>query len=212
MRALICAVLSIVLLGTTQAAELTREQAVRELSQTEAQARRDAAARLGEVGTMADVKALVSALRDVDADTRERAEQALWRIWSRSGDAKVDALYQTGIEQMNAGDVRQAIDTFSRIIELKPDYAEGWNKRATLYFVAGDLHKSLADCDEVMKRNPYHFGALAGYAQIYVRLEYYERALEYARRALEINPNLDGMRQAIPIIEHMLDERRKRTV
>jgi tetratricopeptide (TPR) repeat protein len=214
MRALLRAALSIALLAgmTADGAELTREQAAVELSQPEPQVRRDAAARLGEVGTMADVKALVTALRDVDADTRERAEQALWRIWSRSGDAGVDALYQIGVEQMNAGDLRRAIDTFSRIIELKPDYAEGWNKRATLYFLAGDLHKSLADCDEVMKRNPYHFGALAGYAQIYVRLEYYERALEYARRALEINPNLDGMRQAIPIIEHILEERRKRTV
>ncbi len=214
MHALLSAVVSIVLLAGASAngAELTREQAIRGLSQTEAQARRDAAERLGVVGTMADAKALVNALRDVDANTRERAEQALWRIWARSGDAEVDALYQTGIEQMNAGDVAQAIDTFSRIIERKPDYAEGWNRRATLYFLAGDLHKSLADCDEVIKRNPYHFGALAGYAQIYVRLEYYERALEYARKALAINPNLDGMRQSIPILEHILDERRKRTV
>lgn len=214
MRALLSAVVSIVLLAGPNAdgAELTREQAVRALSQADAPVRRDAAARLGEVGTMADVKPLVNALRDADADTRERAEQALWRIWARSGDAEVDALYETGIMQMNAGELKQAIGTFSRIIELKPDYAEGWNKRATLYFLAGDLHKSLADCDEVMKRNPYHFGALAGYAQIYVRLEYYERALEYARRALAINPNLDGMRQSIPILEHILDERRKRTV
>jgi len=214
MRALLCAVASTVLLAGAPAdgAELSRVQAIDALSHTEAQARRDAAVRLGEVGTMADAKSLVNALRDVDADTRERAEQALWRIWARSGDAEVDALFEAGVVQMNAGDLQQAIATFSRIIERKPDFAEGWNKRATLYFLAGDLHKSLADCDEVMKRNPYHFGALAGYAQIYVRLEYYERALDYARRALAINPNLDGMRKALPILEHILDERRKRTI
>ncbi len=214
MRALLFAVTSLVLLVApiVHAREVTREEAVRALSQPEAQARRDAAIRLGEVGTMTDVTPLVAALRDADAQTRDRAEQALWRIWARSGDAEVDALYQTGIVQMNAGDLPQAIVTFGRIIELKPEFAEGWNKRATLYFLTGDLRKSLADCDEVMKRNPNHFGALAGYAQIYVRLEYYERALEYSRRALEINPNLDGVRRNAEVIERLLDERHKRTI
>src|SRR2546430_5567495 len=84
---------------------------------------------------MADVALLVKALRDPDEDTRDQAEQALWRIWARSGDPEVDRLYQTGIEQMNAGDLQRSIVTFTRIIELKPDFAEGWNKRATLYFL-----------------------------------------------------------------------------
>jgi tetratricopeptide (TPR) repeat protein len=113
---------------------------------------------------------------------------------------------------MSAGDIDGGVATFTRIIELKPDFAEGWNKRATLYFLAGDMRKSLADCDEVMKRNPYHFGALAGYAQIYIRLEQYERALDYAHRALAINPNLEGMRQSVEAIEHLLEERRKRMI
>jgi tetratricopeptide (TPR) repeat protein len=63
-----------------------------------------------------------------------------------------------------------------------------------------------------MKRNRYHFGALAGYAQIYIRLEQYERALEYARKALAINPNLDGMRRAVGALEHAIEERRRRTI
>jgi tetratricopeptide (TPR) repeat protein len=74
------------------------------------------------------------------------------------------------------------------------------------------LRKSLADCDEVMKRNPYHFGALAGYAQIYIRLEYYDRALEYSRRALEVNPNLEGVRRNIELLERLLEQRRRRTI
>jgi tetratricopeptide (TPR) repeat protein len=155
-----------------QSQGLSREQAVQSLSDADAPTRRDAASRLGEVGSMADVTLLVKTLRDPDEDTRDHAEQALWRIWARSGDPEVDRLYQTGIEQMSAGDLQQGIVTFTRIIELKPDFAEGWNKRATLYFLAGELRKSLADCDEVMKRNPHHFGALAGYALIYIRLEY----------------------------------------
>ena len=195
-----------------QAQELSREQAVRLLSDASAQTRREGTVRLGEVGMMADVTLLLRALRDPDEDTRQHAEQAIWRIWSRSGNQEVDGLYQTGIEQMEAGDLQQAVATFTRISKLKPDFAEGWNKRATLYFLVGDLRKSLADCDEVMKRNPYHFGALAGYAQIYTRLEYYDRALEYSRRALQVNPNLDGMRRNIDLIERLLEQRRKQTI
>ena len=214
MQVSVFVLISIVLLTGTaaQSQGISREQAVQSLSHADAQARRDAASRLGEVGTMAEVPPLVGALRDIDADTRDQAEQALWRIWARSGDPEADRLYQTGIEQMNAGDLQQGITTFTRIVELKPDFAEGWNKRATLYFFVGDLRKSLADCDEVMKRNPYHFGALSGYALIYTRLEYYDRALEYSRRALAINPNLVGVRQNVELLERLLEQRRGRTI
>jgi tetratricopeptide (TPR) repeat protein len=210
----VLALVSMLLLGGTVAHSegLSREEAVQSLSHADAQTRREAASRLGEVGSMADVALLVGALRDPDKDTRDHAEQALWRIWARSGDAEVDRLYRTGVEQMTAGDPQQAIATFTRIIELKPDFAEGWNKRATLYFFAGDLRKSLADCDEVMKRNPNHFGALAGYAMIYIRLEYYDRALEYSRRALEVNPNMDGVRRNADLLERLLEQRRRRMI
>ena len=63
-----------------------------------------------------------------------------------------------------------------------------------------------------MKRNPYHFGALAGYVQIYVRLKYYDRALEYSRRALKVNPNMDGVRRNIDLIERLLEQRRRQTI
>ena len=214
LHALLSALMLLLLLaGTAAEAEgLSREQAVQALSHADMQMRRDAVIRLGEVGMMTDMPLLVSALRDPDADTRGHAEQAMWRIWARSGDQEVDKLYQTGVQQMAAGDLQQGIATFTRIIELKPDFAEGWNKRATLYFLVGDLRKSLVDCDEVMKRNPYHFGALAGYAQNYFRLVYYDRALEYSRRALEINPNLDGVRRNIGLIEHLLEQRRKQMI
>ena len=201
MNALVSALASILLLSGTaaHAQELSREQAAQALSKVDTQTRQDAVNRLGEVGTMADATLLVNALRDADEDVRTRAEQAMWRIWARSGDQEVDRLYQVGVEQMSAGDLRQSIATFT-------------NKRATLYFLAGDLRKSLADCDEVMKRNPYHFGALAGYAQIYVRLEYYDRALEYSRRALKINPNMDGVRRNIDLIERLLEQRRRQLI
>jgi tetratricopeptide (TPR) repeat protein len=213
MRALLALIVAVLVLGTSaHAAGLDRAQAVRALSSPDVQVRRDAAERLGEIGAMSDGAALLKALRDSDEATRTNAEQALWHIWSRSGDADVDRLYATGIRQMGEGDIAAAIATFTTIIERKPDFAEGWNKRATLYFFAGEMRKSLADCDEVMKRNPHHFGALAGYVLIYARLEQYDRALEYARRALEINPNLEGVRQNVELIEQLRQQRQQRTI
>jgi len=213
-RALIAGLISILVLAgaSAQAQEVTRAQAAELLSSADAQVRRDAATRLGEVGAMSDVPLLLRELRDPDEDARAEAEQAIWLIWSRSGDPEVDQLYQKGVEQMTAGALRDGIDTFTQVIERKPDFAEGWNKRATLYFLVGDWRKSLADCDEVMKRNPYHFGALAGYSQIYARLEYYDRALEYARRALAINPNLEGMKRNIEQLERLIEQRRQQTI
>ena len=76
----------------------------------------------------------------------------------------------------------------------------------------GEYEKSLTDCDEVMKRNPDHFGALAGYGQIYLQLDQPDRALAYFRRALQVNPNMRGVQQIIPQLEQLLTERRKRTI
>lgn len=198
--------------GAAPAQALSREQARQSLTETDVQVRRLAATRLGEIGVMGDTPALRQALRDADADTREHAENAMWRIWERSGNQQVDRLYQAGVAQMKGGDLLKAIATFSRIIEIKPGFAEGWNKRATLYFLAGEYRKSLADCAQVIKRNPYHFGALAGYGQIYLRLEDYERSLEYFQRALEVNPNMDSVKLNILLLERLIEQRRKNMI
>lgn len=190
----------------------SRIEARQSLTHMDVEVRRQAAARLGEIGVMADTPALRQALRDADADTRENAEKAMWRIWERSGDREVDRLYQTGVEQMKGGDLHKAIATFTRIILLKPAFAEGWNKRATLYFLAGEYRKSLADCAQVIKRNPYHFGALAGYGQIYLRLEDYEHALAYFRRALAVNPNMDSVKLNVHLLEQLIEQRRRNMI
>jgi len=199
-------VAAITVLAPAIAAEpqLSRPQALKRLSDSDAGKRREATARLGDVGVMSDAKALVDELRDPDEQVRTHAEAALWKIWARSGDAKVDALYEKGLAQMSAGDGEGAVETFTRIIKMKPAFAEAWNKRATVYFLMEEYEKSLADCDEVMKRNPYHFGALSGLFQIYMELEEYERALRYGRRALAINPNLEGIKNSVEALERHL--------
>ena len=209
--ALLAAIMSVIPLTSAVAAEaeLNRAQALQRLSEADVAKRREAVARLGDVGVMADTKALVKQLRDTDEEVRSGAEESLWKIWARSGDEKVDTLYGHGIRQMSEGLGKEAVATFSRIIKMKPGFAEAWNKRATLYFLMGEHEKSLADCHEVMKRNPYHFGALAGYFQIYLQAEDFERALKYGRRALEVNPNMEGVREGVEAIDRMLGRKRQ---
>ncbi|HSL49781.1 MAG TPA: tetratricopeptide repeat protein [Candidatus Deferrimicrobiaceae bacterium] len=191
---------------------LTREQALAGVQSPDLETRRHATAWLGEVGVIADAPVLIGALSDQDEVIRALAEHSVWQVWSRSGDTEADSLLQIGIEQMNRGDGPAAVETFTKVIQRKPDFAEAWNKRATVYFFMGEHEKSLRDCDEVMKRNPVHFGALAGYGQLYLQLDQPERALEYFRRALRVNPNLGAVRQIIPQLEQLLTERRKGTI
>jgi tetratricopeptide (TPR) repeat protein len=190
----------------------TREEALKALGDTGDVDRRRGAEALGETGLMTDVPRLATALRDIDPVVRAVAESAMWQVWSRSGDATIDRLFATGVEQMNARQGEQAVDTFSEIIRRRPEFAEGWNKRATIYYLIGEYQKSLADCDEVMKRNPYHFGALSGYGMIYLQLDQPATALEYFERALGVNPNLESTRQTIEILKTLLIQRRKDTI
>jgi tetratricopeptide (TPR) repeat protein len=133
-------------------------------------------------------------------------------VWSRSGDAEIDALFQEGVDQMTQRDGPAAIAIFSRIIEKRPDFAEGWNKRATVYFLMGEYQKSLADCAEVLKRNPSHFGVLSGYGQIYLQLNEPERALSYFERALAVNPNMEQVEQVIEELKSLLMKQKKETI
>ena len=191
----------------------TREEALKALADTgNVTSRRQGAQALGETGLMADLPKLAAALRDADPLVRELAESAMWQVWSRSGDATIDRLFATGLEQMQARQGDEAVDTFSEIIRRRPEFADGWNKRATVYYLLGEYKKSLADCDEVVKRNPYHFGALSGYGMIYMQLDQPATALEYFEQALRVNPNLESTRQTIEILKTLLIQRRKDTI
>jgi tetratricopeptide (TPR) repeat protein len=121
-------------------------------------------------------------------------------------------VFERGLAQMQGGELPDAVETFSRVIGMNPDFAEGWNKRATVYFLLGEDDLSLKDCAEVLKRNPQHFGVLSGYGQIYLRKGDLERALDYFRRALTINPNMEGVRNSIELIEKVMVERRRKFI
>jgi len=208
MRSLIALpVLCLVL--AAHAAELDHDQAVAALFSANAETRRDAAVWLGRNGGPADADLVVEALHDDDEAVRSAAEAAVWRLWSRSGDPEIDTLLQSGIRYMDDGRMGMAVEIFTTIIVRKPEFAEGWNKRATAYYLIGDYDQSLKDCDEVIKRNPNHFGALSGYGLIYVKRGDLERALEYFQKALEVNPNLHGVEETIDLIRYKLGKEGK---
>jgi tetratricopeptide (TPR) repeat protein len=190
-----------------------REDALKALeNRTDAVARRQGLRTLAAAGTMADVPRIAQALRDPDRAVRILAEAALWEIWSRSGDKEIDRLFAAGVQELSEGRWDDAVTTFTKVIARKPEFAEGWNKRATVYYLMGEYQKSLADCDEVMKRNPFHYGALSGYGMIYGQLDQPLRALEFYEQALGVNPNLDGVRNAIEILRDELIRKRRESI
>ena len=154
----------------------------------------------------------LTALRGDDVAEAARAANTLWQMWHRSGNARLDSLLREGIEAMERQDLVAADATFTRLIDEAPAFAEGWNKRATIYYLVGEYEKSLRDCDEVMKRNPNHFGALSGYGQIYLQLDKPELALDYFQRALKVNPNLRSVEAAVAELKRLIIERRKGTI
>ena len=191
-------------------AQPARERALADLrGASDAAARRLAAQQLAETGTMADLPALATALRDTDPLVRGFVESAMWSVWSRTGVEEIDQLFAVGVAQMGQRQLEAAVETFSRVIERRPEFAEGWNKRATVYYLLGDYRSSLADCDEVMARNPYHWGALSGYGMIYMQLDQPARAIDYLQKALAVNPNLDQVAQTIEILKTLLLHRRR---
>jgi tetratricopeptide (TPR) repeat protein len=186
-----------------------RADALAALAAPDVEARRVGAAALAEVGEPEDAPALVRALRDADPHVRRLAERALWAVWSRSGDATIDHILEIGVAQMREGQIEASVETFSDIIRRRPDFAEGWNKRATAYYLLGDWRRSAADCDEVLKRNPQHFGALSGYGMIWLQLDQPTHALARFEEALAVNPNLDSVQETIDALRALLLKQRR---
>jgi tetratricopeptide (TPR) repeat protein len=189
----------------------TREQALAALKHADAATRAEAVVWLANRGAMSDAPLLHERLRDESPFVRAYAERALWLLWARSGDAAIDELMARGTEQMQSGEHAKAVETFTSVIKTRPDFAEAWNRRATVHYLAGDFERSIADCGEVLKRNPLHFGALSGMGQIFFQMQDYDRALAWFRRALEVNPNMTGVELNIKGIEELLRDQRGRS-
>ena len=143
------------------------------------------------------VEDLLTQLQTADPQSAGRLERKIWREWSKSGSAAMDLLLQRGRDALDAGDTDAAIEHLTALIDHAPDFAEGWNMRATAYFQAGLFGPSVSDIQHVLMLNPQHFGAIAGFARILEDTEQPERALTLYNAALAIHPYLEGVREAV---------------
>ncbi len=134
------------------------------------------------------INTLVEALKDPDEDRRSQATEELWQIWfEQKGEAGLQILQRAQI-LLQAGEANQAEALLNQLILDLPDFAEAWNRRAVLYFVRGQYRKAITDCQETIRRNPLHFGALHGLGLSYASLGEYSNAIHAFRQALEIQP------------------------
>jgi tetratricopeptide (TPR) repeat protein len=141
------------------------------------------------------LKYLFADLRAADsAEAARPIEAEIWNIWMEAGDPATDRLIAAGVTAMNAGQYDLALQTFDRLVKTKPDFAEGWNKRATLLYLLGRYPESVADIAKVLTLEPRHFGALSGLALCDQKLGKDSEALQALQRAAAIYPNMLGLK------------------
>ena len=134
-------------------------------------------------------------------------ESQIWDIWMKSGDENVDALMSIGVAAMDNSDLTQAYQAFDRIVHLAPNFAEGWNKRATVLYYMGRYKESLADIEKTLALEPRHFGALSGRGLCDVELKHEKEALDAFDQALAIDPHMPMIRQAVEEIKKSLADK-----
>ena len=141
------------------------------------------------------------ALKGDDPEMAATAEAMLWGIWCRSGDAETDRLFRAGVDAMQNRRLQEAEEFFDRVIERSSSFAEGWNKRATVRYLRENFRGSIADCQETLARNPHHFGAASGQGLCHMTVSEFREAAICFRRALEIHPHLDAVRDNLAAAE-----------
>ena len=131
-------------------------------------------------------------------------EAGIWEAWTLGGGAAATSLMQVGLAALAGGNLPAALGVFDAIVAQNPDFAEGWNKRATVLYMMGALDRSAEDCARVLRLEPRHFGALSGLGLIRMRQERVEEAIDAFEKALVVHPHLEAARR------HLDALRRKR--
>ena len=139
--------------------------------------------------------------------TTSSAEEAsdisneIWQRWSANDDPDVSQLMEIGIRALNYSTYRKALRSFDRIIEMAPQFAEAWNKRATLYYHIREYRRSIDDIKETLRLEPRHFGAWSGLGLVSLAQENYPGALVAFKKALSINPHIPNIRRYVQKLE-----------
>jgi tetratricopeptide (TPR) repeat protein len=151
---------------------------------------------------------LLGALRNApNKDAARFVEGRIWALWSRTPSDTANLLMTRAKTASDAKNMDLAIQLLDAIIKLKPDYIEGWNRRATIYYAQNRYSEALSDIREVLKREPRHFAALAGLGMILQEMGDDTRALAAYRRALEINPHLERIPDRIKSLTEKVEGR-----
>lgn len=132
-----------------------------------------------------------------DPAEAQLVEALIWQFWTESGDPATDSLMQLGLEALQAGNLSGALELFDAVTVQKPDFAEGWNKRATVLYMLGAYEKSKEDVGRVLALEPRHFGALSGLGMIELELNRPDAALAAFERALKLHPHLPGIKARV---------------
>mgnify|MGYP005671561595 CR=1 FL=1 len=129
----------------------------------------------------------------------------IWNIWYEVDDPKVIEYFEKGIQAMNLRNYPLAIRFFNNLIEEDPNFAEGWNKRATAHFMMGNFDQSMQDIIKTLELEPRHFGAIAGLAQINLALGRYNESLKNLDFAINIHPFI-GIKNLRPILMDLIEK------
>jgi tetratricopeptide (TPR) repeat protein len=170
--------------------------------------RRAAVLALGFLGDYNSNHALGCALLDDDRTVRTLAEDGIRTLWTRAGN-ETERQELGVILRLNAARLhKEALGRATRLIERAPWFAEAWHQRATAYAAIGRLVESIRDCHQALEINPYHFVAATSMGQAYLQLENPVSALDCFRRALRLNPNLEGVRAQVVRLTRMVEDSR----
>ena len=120
---------------------------------------------------------------------------SIWDIWHETNDPSIEADFYRGLESMRTGDLIMSVDFFTRVIDKNPNFAEGWNKRATVYYMLGKFDASMMDIHETLKLESRHFGAMDGMGLIFIHLEQFDKAIDIYDQMLKIFPNNSSTKQ-----------------
>ena len=146
--------------------------------------------------------------KDPKASSAGATARKIWREWSLSGSKSIDLLMNWAIVAMGRKEYAKAQDLLDQVVVLAPEYAEGWNRRATLYYTIDDFSRSIADIETTLALEPRHFGALSGLAVIMQRVGNDKAALKAWYRVLEIYPANPQAQQSVIALEEKLSDSR----
>ena len=142
-----------------------------------------------------------------DEASAKHVEARIWAQWLQTPSDTAALLMMRAKAAVEAKQIDVALKLLDSVVKLRPDYVEGWNRRATLYYMKNDYTRSLQDIEQVLIREPRHFGALAGLGMIMQDIGNEKRALEAFRKALAINPHLDKVPELVKTLTEKVEGR-----